>query len=163
MSDPVRRDVDLDRDAAAAGATRHSSLTIEARASTIEFMQSWTRAFLGALVLVTFSGSVWATCLEGAAVSTQQQMACCKDGEFTCTPAANAGDCCTTGTTRSHDALAIAKIEPVHALIAVVATWAVLRDATLTLPDPAHAGAGAAPPPIQQGPPPYIAYSSLLI
>jgi len=138
-------------------------LTIRVSASTIEVMRSWVKPLLAALVLLTFSASVWATCLEGAAVSASQQMACCKDGEFTCAPNANANECCTTRATQSHAAVAVAKIDPVHAPVAVVGTWAVLPSATLALSDRIRPGAVVLPPLIQQGPPPYIAYSSLLI
>lgn len=145
------------------GIRRTHDLTIHYCASTIEHMRSWARGLLVALILVTFSGSVWATCVEGVAVSTQQQMACCRDGEFTCPPNANTNDCCTTGPSRSHDAVVIAKIDPVHALAAVVATWALLPDVALTAPVPTGSIAATSPPLTQQSPPPYIAYSSLLI
>jgi len=138
-------------------------LTIHACTSTIKRMRSWTRGFFAALILVTFSGSVWATCVEGAAVSTHQQMACCKDGEFTCAPNGNTNNCCTTGATRSHAAVVIAKIDPVHALAAVVATWALLPDLALKTPDQTGPIAAVSPPRVQPGPPPYIAFSSLLI
>ena len=125
-------------------------------------MRARFRVLLAATLLVAFSASVWATCLDGAAVSQHQQMACCKDGEFTCDPHGNSRDCCSTSAKRSHDAVAGARIDPAHDFT-LVAVAAVLPDAAIVALVEACAISAASPPPGQQGPPPCIAYSSLLI
>ena len=124
-------------------------------------MRSLGRTLLAAFVLVAFCGSAWAACFEGIATPAQQ-MACCKDGELTCAPHGSAQNCCQTDAARSRAAVAGVKIDPVHTLIAVVA-WAVIpnigpaNDAQTRFHQP------VSPPRIDPGPPPYIAFSSLLI
>ena len=104
--------------------------------------------------------SLWAACAE-APMATSAQMACCKDGEFKCAPHGSASDCCTTDAARPHHAIAVAKLDPAHRLTAVA--WAVL-------PNPLSVGSprstffqSISPPRLDPGPPPYIAFSSLLI
>ena len=124
-------------------------------------MRSWGRALLAMFVLVAFGGSAWAACVEGIATPAQQ-MACCKDGEFTCAPHDSAQDCCQTDAARSHATVAGAKIDPVHTLI-VVLTWRALPDIGSGSDAHARFHQPASPPHIDPGPPPYIAFSSLLI
>ena len=124
-------------------------------------MRSLGRALLAAFVLVAFCGSAWAACFEGI-TTPAQQMACCKDGELTCAPHGSAQDCCQTDAARSHAAVAGAKIDPVHTLTAVVACVVIpnigtANDAQARFHQP------VSPPRIDPGPPPYIAFSSLLI
>lgn len=112
-------------------------------------------------VATALSWSLWVAC-AGAAVSTSSAMACCKDGELSCAPDGGASDCCGTDATRSSVVVAGAKIDPVHALKAVVA-WAVVPH--MGAVDSAHTRTGppASRPHVEPGPPPYIAFSSLLI
>ena len=111
------------------------------------------------MLAAAFSGSMWAACVEGAASSTNAPMACCQDGELTCAAHGSSTDCCRTdGAPAATAAVAKAGIHPLN--VAVV--WAALpvpsisrvrfyRGVTLTFSR------------FDLGPPPYIAYSSLLI
>lgn len=113
-------------------------------------------------IVTTFSWSVWAACAEAAISTPSAQMACCKDGEFTCAPHGNARDCCQTDAARPHAAVAGAKIDPVHTLTAVVA-WAVLPNMGTASTAHARFDPRTSLSRIDPGPPPYIAFSSLLI
>src|SRR5215475_14398131 len=116
-----------------------------------------------ALALVTALGSLfWAECALAVALTSSAQMACCKDGEFTCASHGSAADCCTTNVSRTRAALTTARIDPVHTLTLVVA-WSVVPE--LAAPDstPILTYQPISPPRLDAGPPPYIAFSSLLI
>jgi hypothetical protein len=112
-------------------------------------------------VATAFGWSLCVACAE-AAIPTSAQMACCKDGELACAPHSGASDCCLTDSARQREVVAGAKIDPVYRLAAVVA-WAVAPD--MGLVDSAHTRTGPPPsrPHIEPGPPPCIAFSSLLI
>ena len=114
------------------------------------------------MIVTTFSASVWAACAEAAMAAPGAQMACCKDGELTCAPHGGAKDCCQTDAARPHEAVAGATIDPVHTLTAVVA-WAVLPDMNGVGVAHARFDPRTSRPHIDPGPPPYIAFSSLLI
>jgi len=113
-------------------------------------------------IATTFSWSLWAACAEAAISTPSAQMACCKDGELTCAPHGTAKDCCQTDSARPRDAVAGVKIDPVHTLSAVVA-WAVLPDMRTAGLTHGRYDQPTSPPHIDPGPPPYIAFSSLLI
>ena len=129
--------------------------------SMMTFRSATVRAVILA-VATTFSWSLWASCAEAAMPAMGAQMACCKDGEFTCVPQGNATDCCLTNAVGPHSTVANAKVDPVHTLRAVIA-WAGLPEPVDI--DAAHNGLSqpASPPDRPSGPPPYIAFSSLLI
>jgi len=110
----------------------------------------------------TFGWSLWIACAEATIPTTHAQMACCKDGELTCAPHGSAEDCCRTDSARPRDAIAVVKIEPVHTLSAVVA-WAVIPDMSAPGLARARYDQPTSPPHIDPGPPPFIAFSSLLI
>src|ERR1051326_7288344 len=112
-------------------------------------------------IATTFSWSLWAACAEAAISTASAQMACCKDGELTCA-AHSAKDCCQTDSARPHDAVAVVKIDPIHSLNAVV-VWAVLPDISATSRAHARLQQSTSSPRIDPSPPPYIAFSSLLI
>ena len=114
-------------------------------------------------VMTALSWSMWAACADAAVLTQSAQMACCKDGEVACAPNGNASDCCNTGAARSQDAVANASVKPVHHLAAVVVAWAVLPNLLTFNSAHVHARAVASTPQIDPGPPPYIAFSSLLI
>src|SRR5512138_3697794 len=125
-------------------------------------MRARLRVLPAAALLVAFSVSVWATCLDGAAVSQHQQMACCKDGEFACDPHGSSHDCCGASAKRSQDAVASARLDPVRQCsLAIVCS--VLPDAAIVTPVRVVAAPATSPPSARQGPHPDIAYSSLLI
>jgi hypothetical protein len=116
---------------------------------------------LACAMAATFGWSLWVACAPLVPVP-MSHMACCKDGELTCASHASANDCCTTDTARPDDAVANVKIDPVHTLSIVVAWAALPAAATIDLPQ-ARLSHSTSPPRIEPGPPPYIAFSSLLI
>jgi hypothetical protein len=111
--------------------------------------------------MATVSWSLWTACAE-ATFSTSSAMACCRDGELSCAPHGTPSDCCRTDAARPRDSVVSAKVEPVHTLAAVVA-WAVLPDISDASLTPARLNQPISPPRLDPGPPPYIAFSSLLI
>ena len=122
-----------------------------------------TARVVALVIATTFSWSVWTACAEAAFSTPKAPMACCKDGELTCAPHGSASDCCKTDAARPRDAVASAKIAPVHSLSAVLVTWAALPDAADLQSLQIRILTPASPPGIAPGPPPYIAFSSLLI
>jgi hypothetical protein len=124
------------------------------------FVRSAVRVLALALA-VTFGWSLWVACAD-ALVASSAQMACCKDGQFTCAPHGSAGDCCTSDAARPHHAIAIAKIDPVHGF-AIVTSSSVLSCIVPADSSRASFSESVAPTRHDPGPPPYIAFSSLLI
>jgi hypothetical protein len=116
---------------------------------------------LACAVAATFGWSLWVACAPLVSVP-MSHMACCKDGELTCASHDSANDCCTTDTARPHDAVANAKIDPVHTLSVVVA-WAALPVAAAIDFPRGRLSRPASPPSVEHGPPPYIVFSTLLI
>jgi hypothetical protein len=116
---------------------------------------------LAFVVAATFGWSVWAACAP-LVPAPMSHMACCQDGEMTCASHDSATDCCTTDAARPHDAVANAKVDPVHTLSAVVAWAALPVIATTDVPQDRRSHP-TSPPSVEPGPPPYIAFSSLLI
>ena len=112
------------------------------------------------VVAAALGWSAWTTCADAIATAAQQ-MACCKDGQFTCGPSGSASDCCKTNTAHHGDSLSVAKTEHVHPPV-VLSTAA--RTPLVRLPNSVtRAPSSASPPHLDAGPPPYIAFSSLLI
>ena len=127
----------------------------------MRFRGAAVRALVFALA-TTFSWSLWVACADAAIATPSAQMACCKDGEFTCAPHGSASDCCQADAARPHTTVAGVKIDPVHTLAAVVG-WAALPDMGAVTTALARFDQLASLPHIDPGPPPYIAFSSLLI
>jgi len=114
-------------------------------------------------VVTALSWSAWAACADAAALTQAAQMACCKDGELSCAPNGNARDCCSTGATRSQDAVSNAPMKPLHHWTAIAVVSTVLPTVLTFDSARVRARESASPPQIAPGPPPYIAFSSLLI
>ena len=115
---------------------------------------------LALLLATAFGWSLWTACTAAAFSPENAQMACCKDGQFTCGSNSSPSDCCKTDAARHHDVVSTAKIEH-HQPLAVVMAWAVAANPTLFVAQSClHATSS---PRLEFGPPPYIAYSSLLI
>ena len=115
---------------------------------------------LGAVLVLTLGVSMWAVCVE-AQVPQSQQMACCKDGELSCPSHSSSHDCCVTDAGRSQAAVVAATVgvQSVKALI----VW---NGGDALLMSPAASSwqrHPVSPPQFEFGPPPYIAFSSLLI
>jgi hypothetical protein len=113
-------------------------------------------------IAMAFGASLWAACADAATVGAGAQMACCKDGELSCPSHGSPTDCCETDAARPRDAVAGLRIDPVHTLTAVVA-WAALPETIAGGVAHVRFHQIDSPPHIDPGPPPYIAFSSLLI
>src|SRR5205823_330717 len=107
--------------------------------------------------------SMWATCVEGATSAPVQQMACCKAGHHHCPMKDSASDCCKQSGTQAESQGTIVKAASVSAPMSVPVVWATLPAA----PPPAciqhHVSHDSSPPGLLYAPPPYIAFSGLLI
>jgi hypothetical protein len=92
-----------------------------------------------------------------------QQMACCKNGHHTCGKDGAPADCCKTDGSKSHEIVTIAKVDPVRTPAPVAMIWALMPNVTVL--DCGHRALVHTPsPPVPSlSPPPYIAFSSLLI
>jgi hypothetical protein len=121
------------------------------------------RGVVTVVALVGLTASTWGTCVEGATSSAAQQMACCKKGHHTCGKDGAPADCCKTDGAKPHDVITIAKVEPARSHAPVAMVWALLPEVTVL--DCGHRPfRQAASPPIPSlSPPPYIAFSALLI
>jgi hypothetical protein len=128
----------------------------------MSFRQTAVRVFAVGLT-VALSWSMWAACADAPALTANSQMACCKDGELACAPNGNAADCCNTGAARSQVAVTAATVKPLHQPVAVVVAWGVLQEVPAFSLARIRARESALPQRIDPGPPPYIAFSSLLI
>ena len=111
------------------------------------------------VLAATFGWSVWAACVEGATSITNAPMACCQDGELTCAAHGSSTDCCRTdGAPAATAAVAKAGIRSLN----VAAVWAALPMPSMSCVR-FYRGVTLASSRFGLGPPPYIAYSSLLI
>ncbi len=116
---------------------------------------------LAFVVALTFGWSVWTACAEAATATASAQMACCKDGELTCGAHGASADCCRTDAARRHDAVTGVKVDPVRSPCAVAVSAALpMSERPLVR---ARVDASTASPRVTPGPPPCIAFSSLLI
>jgi hypothetical protein len=117
---------------------------------------------LALTLAAAISWSLWAECTLAAASTPNMAMACCKDGEMKCAGHGSASDCCTTDASRPRQAVTTARIDPVHALVAVV-TWAAAPGLATLDSTPTLTYQPTSRSRLDAGPPPYIAFSSLLI
>jgi len=115
------------------------------------------------VIATALSWSLWASCADAAALTQHAQMACCKDGEMACAHNGSASDCCKTDAAQSRDGVSNPTIKPLHQLSAIIVAWAVLPDSLTANSARVGARESASPPLIDPGPPPYIAFSWLLI
>jgi len=133
------------------------------RISHNRFVRRSFRCLVTAFVLVGLSVTTWATCAEGAMSPEARQMACCKNGHHTCGKDGAPADCCKKEGSKANEVVTIAKLDPGRTPAPVAMVWAVLTDVAVL--DCGHrALVHATSPPIPSlSPPPYIAFSSLLI
>ena len=128
---------------------------------TIAEMRSWRRAILAVLVLTAFSGSAWANC-TGDEPSDTSRMVCCAGGHDQCPMHDAKATCCKLSVTPAPSQATLAKITSVSApdyrSIDFVVVVAVLESTNVGR----HSAASSSPPNRIQ-PPPYIAFSALLI
>ena len=144
---------------------RTPGLTSTSVRRTIVGMRSWQRGILAALMVVAFCGSAWAACAEGAIASATEQMACCKAGHDHCPmkDSASASDCCKKSGTPVESQATIVTAVSVSAPMAVPVVWVTLPAAPSTAYTPSYVSRDSSPPGLLYAPPPYIAFSGLLI
>ena len=143
--------------------TALTASAVRANIKSMPFRRGITGRVMAAAVATILSWSLWASCAAAAALTLHSQMACCRDGEMACARSGSANDCCKTDASRSRDVVSSPTIKPVHQLTAIVVAWAVLPSGQTLSCERAAARPDASPPLIYSGPPPYIAFSSLLI
>jgi hypothetical protein len=134
-------------------APRHTMLT----------MVRWSRALASLLVVVAVLTSTWATCVEGATATVTQQMACCKAGHDDCPMKDSASDCCKQSGPQVESQGTIVKASSVSAPISVPVQWLTVQALSLAAPNRLRVSYHASPPDLLDAPPPYIAFSGLLI
>ena len=126
-------------------------------------MVRWSRSLASMLVLVAFCGSTWATCAEGATATAIRQMACCKAGHDHCPMHDSASDCCTKSGPQVESQGTIVKAASLSPPVPVVLTWVILPTAVSAVHIQRHISYDSSPPDLLNAPPPYIAFSGLLI
>ena len=125
-------------------------------------MVRWSRACASLLVVLGVVTSTWATCVEGDAGTPTEQMACCKAGHHRCPMKDSASDCCKKSGTPIESQGTIVKAASVSAPVPVPMLWVTL--AIVSEAQNQHrVSYDASPPGLLLTPPPYIAFSALLI
>ena len=123
------------------------------------------RAFASVLVVFGVLTSTWATCVEGAAATPIQQMACCKAGHDHCPMKDSASDCCKKSGPQIESQATIAKAASLSAAapVPVPLAWMILPAGVSTANVQGRVSYHSSPPGLVFAPPAYIAFSSLLI
>ena len=136
-------------------------LTTIDRQPTIARMRSWRRSILALLLLTAVSGSAWASCV-GDTASDMPQMACCAAGHEQC-PMHDANTaCCTVSVTPAPTQGTLVKVASISAPDARAIDF-VLHSSNVPSGKLASQPFDSSPPARHIPPPPYIAFSSLLI
>ena len=126
-------------------------------------MVRWGRALASLLVVVGVLTSAWATCVEGAAATPAQQMACCKAGHHHCPMKDSASDCCKKSGPQIESQGTIVKVASLSAPVPIVVTWVILPTADAAAHTRRVVAYDSSPPGLLLPPPAYIAFSGLLI
>jgi len=121
------------------------------------------RALVSLLVLFGVLTSAWATCAEGATASPVQQMACCKNGLDQCPMKDSASDCCKQSGPRFDERATLTKTASLVAPVPVPVAWVTALVVPPIAKAPRRVSIESSPPNRLFGPPPYIAFSALLI
>ena len=121
-------------------------------------MRSWRRVIVAVLALTAFSSSAWADCFSGG--SEPQQMACCSGGHESCPMPESTAACCPAVSTSQQATVVKAATVVAPALRVVAAAVAYVPAPATGLQETAR---DASPPGAIFQPPPYIAFSALLI
>jgi hypothetical protein len=122
------------------------------------------RSLASVLVVVGILMSTWATCVEGATATLTQQMACCEAGHDHCPMKDSASDCCKqSGQTHVESQGTIVKATSVTAPMSVPLLWLTIQGLSLTAATRPRVSYHVSPPDLLDAPPPYIAFSGLLI
>ena len=126
-------------------------------------MVRWDRSLASLLVVVGILTSTWATCLEGVTATVTQQMACCKAGHDQCPMKDSASDCCKQSGPQVESQGTIVKAASVNVPLSVPVLWATVPALLLTAQTHSRVSYPSSPPDLLDAPPPYIAFSGLLI
>jgi hypothetical protein len=126
-------------------------------------MVRWSRALASLLVVVAVMTSTLAACVEDASASATEQMACCKAGHDHCPMKDSASDCCKQSGPQVESQGTIVKASSVSAPISVPVQWLTAQALSVTAPTRPRVSYHASPPDLLDAPPPYIAFSGLLI
>ena len=124
-------------------------------------MHSWMRSVAASVVLVGLLASALTTCVAAATTDDEQQMACCKTSDHPCGQVGSAADCCTVAEPPQSQIVALRPF-PLQAPQIVIAH---MTNGALVLLSTARQ-VFFRPAPIPRtalGPPPCIAFSTLLI
>ena len=117
------------------------------------------------LVVFAVLTSTWATCVEGAAATPTQQMACCKAGHHHCPMKDSASDCCKKSGPQIELQGTIVKTVSFSAPVPVSAplAWVILPAGVSAAHVQLRVSYYSSPPGRPFALPAYIAFSSLLI
>jgi hypothetical protein len=129
----------------------------------MEWMVRWSRAFSSLLVVFGVLTSAWATCVESATSAPTEQMACCKAGHDHCPMKDSASDCCKKSGTQVESHGTIVTAVSVSAPMAVPVVWATPPATPSAVYTSSYVSHNSSPPGLLYAPPPYIAFSGLLI
>lgn len=129
----------------------------------MQWMVRWSRAFSSLLVAFGVLTSAWATCVEGATSAPTEQMACCKAGHDHCPMKDSASDCCKKSGTQVESTGTIVTAVSISAPMAVPVVWATPPAAPSAAYIQRSVSYDSSSPGRLYAPPPYIAFSGLLI
>jgi hypothetical protein len=120
----------------------------------------WNRLLIAVFTVIGLSISTWSVCVDGAIDSTMAPMVCCQHGHHTCGPNGAPAECCRIGSNGQQ--VTIAKAAPdgksPRLLIALAVGVESILSRQIARPVVVQIS-----PPRSSSPPPYIAFSSLLI
>jgi hypothetical protein len=122
-----------------------------------------TRAIAALLVAFGVFTSTCATCVEAATSTPSRQMACCKAGHDRCPMKHSASDCCKQSGPRNDVQATIVKVASASGTVSVPVLWVTVPALSLNAQIQPRVSYPAAPPDLLDAPPPYIAFSGLLI
>jgi hypothetical protein len=126
-------------------------------------MVRWSRALASLLVVVAVITSTLAACVEGAGANATEQMACCKAGHDHCPMKDSAADCCRTSGPQNASQATVVKAASLSAPMPVALAWETLSVVPSAVQTSRHVSYDSSPPGLLLTPPPYIAFSGLLI
>src|SRR5262245_58067391 len=126
---------------------------------------------LAALLVSALAASAWTSCADGRSANADaaMAMACCKDGHEKCpmhdsgAHGSRAEECCARDASTPHELLTIARVDPIGAPVPLVLSSAPLPHAAVLASIHRARVYPSASPPASLSPPPYIAFSTLLI
>lgn len=130
---------------------------------TMDRMVRCGRSLASLLVVVGILTSTWATCVEGAAATVMQQMACCKAGHDHCPMKASAADCCQQSGPQIQSQATVVKAASIHAPVRTVLAWLAVPALSSVPPIQPRVSFESSPPDSRVRPPAYILFSILLI